>query len=285
MVWLSGHYHVGLGRFDQYMWPYLEADLRQGRLDVVAAEELLAEFFIALNKDSDLYPGVQQGDNGQSLTIGGVRPDGTDGVNPLTRMVLRVAHRTAMIDPKINLRMSPDTDLELSSSPRAHRKGSFPQYSNDAIPSGLVSYGTPSRTPATIRWPRVGSSSSPAGMEVVNIGAVSFPPPSIAASARLPAGRQMRPPPVHCRGHRRTGSGLVEHAQLPTTGPLLLRAHVRLPEEPRPLAGLRYNNWRARRWLGGCRRRPRGGGRARRQGATRRGRRADRRPRRRFLWL
>jgi hypothetical protein len=28
-------------------------------------------------------------------------------------MVLRVAHRTAMIDPKINLRMSPDTDLEL----------------------------------------------------------------------------------------------------------------------------------------------------------------------------
>ena len=33
VVWLSGHYHVGLGRFDQYMWPYLEADLRAGRLD------------------------------------------------------------------------------------------------------------------------------------------------------------------------------------------------------------------------------------------------------------
>ena len=39
----------------------LEADL----LTIPDAEELLAEFFIALNKDSDLYPGVQQGDNGQ----------------------------------------------------------------------------------------------------------------------------------------------------------------------------------------------------------------------------
>src|SRR5512133_277818 len=33
VVWLSGHYHVGLGRFDQYMWPYLRADLEQGGLD------------------------------------------------------------------------------------------------------------------------------------------------------------------------------------------------------------------------------------------------------------
>ena len=92
--WLSGHYHVGLGRFDQYMWPYLHADLEAGRISLAEAEELLAEFFISLNKDCDLYPGVQQGDNGQSLTIGGVRPDGSDGVNALTRLVLRAALET-----------------------------------------------------------------------------------------------------------------------------------------------------------------------------------------------
>jgi formate C-acetyltransferase len=84
VVWLSGHYHVGLGRFDQIMWPYLQADLEAGRLDLTAAEDLLAEFFISLNKDSDLYPGVQQGDNGQSLTVGGVKPDGIPGENELT---------------------------------------------------------------------------------------------------------------------------------------------------------------------------------------------------------
>ncbi len=33
IVWLSGHHHVGLGRLDQYLWPYLAADLEAGRLD------------------------------------------------------------------------------------------------------------------------------------------------------------------------------------------------------------------------------------------------------------
>src|SRR4030066_1602087 len=31
-VWLSGNYHVGLGRFDQYIWPFLSSDLRAGYL-------------------------------------------------------------------------------------------------------------------------------------------------------------------------------------------------------------------------------------------------------------
>ncbi|MBT7166520.1 MAG: hypothetical protein HN904_27300, partial [Victivallales bacterium] len=45
MVWMNGHYHVGLGRFDQYMMPYLQADLDAGRLTEPEAEELLAELF------------------------------------------------------------------------------------------------------------------------------------------------------------------------------------------------------------------------------------------------
>jgi pyruvate-formate lyase len=113
VLWLSGHYHCGLGRLDQYLWPYLRDDLEARRLDHSAAEELLAEFFISLNKDSDLYPGIQQGDNGQSLMLGGVRRDGSDGVNPLTALVLRVARAVALIDPKINLRVSRDTETEL----------------------------------------------------------------------------------------------------------------------------------------------------------------------------
>ena len=106
VVWLGGNYHVGLGRFDQYMWPYLQADLAAGSLTRQAAEDLLTEFFISLNKDSDLYPGVQQGDNGQTFTLGGVTPTGDLAVNELTYMVLRVAREVAMIDPKINLRIS-----------------------------------------------------------------------------------------------------------------------------------------------------------------------------------
>ena len=178
-VWLSGHYHVGLGRFDQYMWPFLSSDLQAGRLTVETAEELLAEFFISLNKDSDLYPGVQQGDNGQTLTLGGVTPMGDSAVNELTRMVLRVSRDLAMIDPKINLRISAQTDLDLLSlATELTRIGlGFPQYSNDdvVIPA-LVSHGYALEDARDYVVAACWEFIIPGrGMEVVNIGAVSFP--------------------------------------------------------------------------------------------------------------
>jgi len=179
VVWMSGHYHVGLGRFDQYMRPYLEADLRIGRLDVTAAEELVAEFFISLNRDSDLYPGVQQGDNGQSLMLGGMRPDGSDGVNELTYIALRAALYTALIDPKINLRISSHTDLDLLRlASHLTRQGlGFPQYSNDEIVIPALTangYDVEDARNYTVAacWEFIIPGK---GMEVVNIGAVSFP--------------------------------------------------------------------------------------------------------------
>jgi pyruvate-formate lyase len=179
VVWLGGNYHVGLGRFDQYLWPILAADLQSGRLTVEEAEELLAEFFVSLNKDSDLYPGVQQGDNGQSLTLGGITPSGESGVNELTRMVLRVSRDLSMIDPKINLRISSHTDLELLSlATELTRIGlGFPQYSNDdvVIPA-LVSHGYALEDARDYVVAACWEFIIPGrGMEVVNIGAVSFP--------------------------------------------------------------------------------------------------------------
>jgi len=179
VVWLGGNYHVGLGRFDQYMGPYLQADLQAGRLTTGQAEELLAEFFISLNKDSDLYPGVQQGDNGQSLTLGGLQPDGTSAINELTRMVLRVSRDLELIDPKINLRVSSETDLDLLSlASELTRKGlGFPQYSNDdvVIPA-LVAHGYDQEDARDYVVAACWEFIIPGrGMEVVNIGAVSFP--------------------------------------------------------------------------------------------------------------
>jgi len=179
VLWLGGHYQAGLGRFDQYLWPYLAADLAAGRLTPAAAEELVAEFFLSLNKDSDLYPGVQQGDNGQTLMLGGVRRDGADGVNELTRIAMRAALYTEMIDPKINLRITPETDLSLLYlAAELTRKGlGFPQYSNDAVViPALVAHGydledTRDYTVAAC-WEFIIPGK---GMEVVNIGAVSFP--------------------------------------------------------------------------------------------------------------
>jgi pyruvate-formate lyase len=178
-VWLSGHHHVGLGRLDQYMWPYLEGDLAAGRLDFASAEELLAEFFICLNSDSDLYPGFQQGDNGQTVTLGGVRADGESGVNELTSMALRVSRDVAMIDPKINLRVDARTDLALLGlATELTAKGlGFPQYSNDdvVIPA-LVAHGYDLSDARDYTVAACWEFIIPGrGMEIVNTGAVSFP--------------------------------------------------------------------------------------------------------------
>ncbi len=179
VVWMAGHYHVGLGRIDQYLWPYLKGDLEAGRLTVPSAEELLAEFFISLNKDSDLYPGVQQGDNGQTIMLGGIARDGSVGVNELTRMAIRAALYTNMIDPKVNLRISAQTDLSLLTlATELTRRGlGFPQYSNDdvVIPALIANgYHPDDARDYTVAacWEFIIPGK---GMEIVNIGAVSMP--------------------------------------------------------------------------------------------------------------
>ena len=185
VVWLSGHHHVGLGRLDQYLWPYLASDLEARRLDIGAAEELLAEFFIALNRDADLYPGIQQGDNGQTVTLGGLTRDGGAAVNPLTWMALRVARDVGLIDPKVNLRITGETDLallELASD--LTRKGlGFPQYANDdvVIPA-LAAHGYALEDARDYTVAACWEFIIPGrGMDVVNIGAVSFPAAADAA--------------------------------------------------------------------------------------------------------
>lgn len=190
-LWLSGHYHCGLGRLDQYLWPYLEADLAEGRIDPAEAQELLEEFFISLNKDSDLYPGIQQGDNGQSLMLGGVRRDGGDGVNPLTAMALEAGRKVALIDPKINLRVSRDTDLGLlAKGVQLTRIGlGFPQWCNDEVViPGLVAAGYDLEDARDYSVAACWEFIIPGkGMEVVNIGAASMP---AAADQAIRAGLQ-----------------------------------------------------------------------------------------------
>lgn len=134
-LWLEGNYHITVGRFDQYMYPYLQADLEKGRLTEDEAYELVKDFFLSFNKDNDLYPGVQQGDNGQSLVLGGVTRDGRPAFNLLSRLCLRASYENKMIDPKINLRVSSETpdDIYLLGTQLTKAGLGFPQYSNDDV--------------------------------------------------------------------------------------------------------------------------------------------------------
>lgn len=74
---------------------------------------MLEEFFLSCNKDSDLYIGMQQGDNGQSLVLGGRSLSGEYMFNELSEMALRASYELALIDPKINIRVDSKTPLEV----------------------------------------------------------------------------------------------------------------------------------------------------------------------------
>lgn len=110
-MWCGRNYHNTVGRFDQYIYPYLKADLDKGLYTEENALELLEEFFLTFNRDSDLYPGMQQGDNGQSLVLGGLNEDGSDSYNLLSELCLKACLELKVIDPKINLRVHEKTPL------------------------------------------------------------------------------------------------------------------------------------------------------------------------------
>lgn len=178
-LWLEGNYHNTCGRFDKYMYPYLKADMEKNIYTEKTALELLEDFFLSFNKDSDLYTGVQQGDNGQSMVLGGMDENGNEVFNLLSKLCLKASENLMMIDPKINLRVSKNTPLEIYElGTRLTKAGlGFPQYSNDdVVVDGLLKLGYDLKDARNYAiaacWefiiPKVGA-------DVANIGALSFP--------------------------------------------------------------------------------------------------------------
>ena len=173
-LWLEGNYHNTVGRFDQYMWPYLQAELENGTLDENSALQLLEDFFLSFNRDSDLYPGVQQGDNGQSLMLGGC-----GSFNTLSRLCLLASGKNLMIDPKINLRVDKNTPLDIFvlATQLAKLGLGFPQYSNDdVVIPGLMRLGYDREDAENYSVAACWEFIIPGvGRDVANIGALSFP--------------------------------------------------------------------------------------------------------------
>ncbi len=81
-LWIEGEYHNTLGRLDQVLYPYLQADLAAGRLDLAEAFDLVEEFFLSFNRDSDLYPVSSRGTTARAWSSAAPR---RTGATPSTR--------------------------------------------------------------------------------------------------------------------------------------------------------------------------------------------------------
>jgi len=114
----NGH-SVSYGRMDRWLYPYYEADMREGRIDKAFAQELLEVTVVKMNNPTKVRDGgtvrVRQGRGfgGECLTIGGVDEEGNDITNDLTMMLLDASVHTRMMCPWLLVRMHENTPYEL----------------------------------------------------------------------------------------------------------------------------------------------------------------------------
>jgi pyruvate formate-lyase/glycerol dehydratase family glycyl radical enzyme len=130
-----------LGRFDQYVYPFLERDLEAGRLTMEGAQEFLDCLWIKFAMVTDVTA-----DNLQNLILGGQTPDGKDATNPLSYMCLDSTDRLGLIDPKVSLRIHRDTpDDFLRKACEIVIKGEYQPgiYNDEAVIPALVDTGIP----------------------------------------------------------------------------------------------------------------------------------------------
>ena len=104
--WLCVMYEVPYGgnspgRLDYYLWPYLKEEYESGALSYQDAAELVAELFIKMDERVHLQDG-----HVNTIVVGGVAPDGSDAVSPLTYIMLDVFEQLDLTHPAVYTRIS-----------------------------------------------------------------------------------------------------------------------------------------------------------------------------------
>lgn len=100
------------GRLDQHLAPFYERDLAEGSLNRETARELLQCFWVKFNNQpAPPKVGVTAAESGTytdfcNINNGGLKPDGTDGVNDVTYLILDVIDEMRLLQPSSNLQLS-----------------------------------------------------------------------------------------------------------------------------------------------------------------------------------
>jgi formate C-acetyltransferase len=165
-----------IGRFDQYMYPYLKAEIETGRLSLTEAAELVQLLFLKFNERSKLLPLIDpiryaggeppttgiywgeiptMGERGnpakynhwlQNIVVGGQNAVGEDASNELTIICLDAAQHFALTAPIVNLRAGSFTSLAvLTKAAKVILSGGGmpPIFNDDAFVPALTALGLP----------------------------------------------------------------------------------------------------------------------------------------------
>ncbi len=135
----SGH-SISPGRFDQYMYPYYEKDIKEGLITREKAQELLDCIWVKLNdlnkvRDAASAEGFAGYSLFQNLIVGGQTEEGEDATNDLSFMCLEAALHVMLPAPSLSIRVWNKTPDELLiKAAKVTRTGiGLPAYYNDEV--------------------------------------------------------------------------------------------------------------------------------------------------------
>jgi formate C-acetyltransferase len=142
---------VSFGRMDQYLYPYYQRDLEEGRITPERARELLLCFsakatehvFLLSEKVSQYHGGFLVV---QAAIVGGMDRDGKDAVNDLTYLLLDVMEESGLRDPNYQARVhagSPDDYLRRVVDVARKGNGVPAIFNDEAAIGSLLSHGYP----------------------------------------------------------------------------------------------------------------------------------------------
>ncbi len=135
----SGH-SISPGRFDQYMYPYYEADLEKGAITRKFAQELIDCIWVKLNdlnkvRDAASAEGFAGYSLFQNLIVGGQTADGRDATNDISYMCMNATMHVHLPQPSFSVRVWNGTPHEfMLRAGEVTRTGvGLPAYYNDEV--------------------------------------------------------------------------------------------------------------------------------------------------------
>lgn len=132
---------ISPGRADQYLNPYYEKDIEEGRITTEEAQELIDCFFM---RNSQFFPIMSAGAArwsgphapGVHMDVGGLNADGTDGTTPLSYMFIEARmHTLAFVEPTLGCLVhskTPDA-LLIKASMLTALGGGWPMFINQDL--------------------------------------------------------------------------------------------------------------------------------------------------------
>jgi formate C-acetyltransferase len=146
----SGGNSISLGRIDQILSPYYEADLEAGRVSADEARELLSLLFLKTNEiwnilEEIFIPGGEgtEGKTTQNVTVGGLGADGADATCELSYVGMDAFADVRTVQPNFGVRLAPDAPEDFFTRALHYARDGVPLhlFNDEVIVESLVAGG------------------------------------------------------------------------------------------------------------------------------------------------